>query len=85
MRVPDCVETPLLLDDLPVLLTVEEAGRVLRISRGLAYELARQWLTTEGATGLPVVRIGRILRVPRARLELIVSGDAPLTSPAACG
>jgi excisionase family DNA binding protein len=48
-------------------LTVEEAGELLRIGRTLAYELRR-------AGQIPTVRLGgRLLRVPRdellARLE----------------
>lgn len=50
-------------------LKVEEAAKILRISRGAAYHLARRWLATNGQTGLPVIRLGRLLRVPRASLE----------------
>ena len=50
-------------------LKVEEAAKILRISRGAAYELARQWLATNGQTGLPVIRLGRLLRVPTASLQ----------------
>lgn len=57
------------LDDLPEVLTVEEAARVLRISRGAAYELARQWRESGGRHGLPVVTLGRSLRVPRHALR----------------
>lgn len=57
------------LDDLPEVLTVEEAASVLRISRGAAYELARQWRETDGRHGLPVVTLGRSLRVPRHALR----------------
>ncbi len=56
------------LQELPEVLTVEEAASVLRIGRGAAYELARQWRVTGGREGLPVVRFGRSLRVPRAAL-----------------
>ncbi len=56
------------LEDLPEVLTVEEAANVLRIGRGAAYELARRWRVTGGREGLPVVRFGRTLRVPRAAL-----------------
>jgi excisionase family DNA binding protein len=49
-------------------LTVEEAARVLRISRNAAYTLAREWRVTEGRAGLPCVQLGRTLRVPRAAL-----------------
>lgn len=49
------------LDDLPRVLTISEAAQVLRISRGSCYEAAR-------TGGIPVVRIGRTLRVPRAAL-----------------
>lgn len=48
-------------EDLPDVLTVEEAARFLRISRGLAFAAARRG-------DIPVVRIGRRLLVPRARL-----------------
>ena len=36
------------LEDLPDVLTVEEAAKVLRIGRGAAYELARQWRLLDG-------------------------------------
>lgn len=57
------------LDDLPLVLTVEGAAAVLRISRAAAYEQVRIWRETDGRDGLPVVVIGRSLRVPKARLE----------------
>jgi hypothetical protein len=50
------------LDELPEVLTVEEA----------AYELARQWRETEGRNGLPVVTLGRSLRVPREALRRLL-------------
>ncbi|HET6873606.1 MAG TPA: helix-turn-helix domain-containing protein [Acidimicrobiales bacterium] len=55
-------------DDLPVVLSVEEAAAFLRIGRTSAYELARRYEATGGREGLPVVRLGRLLRVPRAGL-----------------
>jgi excisionase family DNA binding protein len=49
------------LESLPVTITVEQAGQILGVARGTAYEAAR--------TGqLPVIRLGRRLLVPRARL-----------------
>ena len=64
------------LGELPEVLTVEEAARVLRIGRGAAYELARVWRATSGREGLPVVQLGRTLRVPRAALERLLSVEA---------
>jgi excisionase family DNA binding protein len=48
---------------------VEEAARLLGISRSLAYDLANQWINTGGRTGLPAIRLGRRLLVKRTVLE----------------
>ena len=55
-------------DELPEFLTVEEAAAVLRIGRTSAYLLTQRWRTTGGREGLPVEKLGRVLRVPRAAL-----------------
>lgn len=68
------LETPD-LDHLPAALTVEEAAAVLRIGRGAAYDLARQYRLTKGREGLPVVSLGRTLRVPRTALLRLLAGD----------
>jgi excisionase family DNA binding protein len=63
---------------LPAFLRVEEAAAIVRIGRTTAYELAARYETTDGEEGLPVVRVGRQLRVPTARLEQWAG--APLSS-----
>ncbi len=75
------VPDPPSFDELPEVLTIGEAAKVLRISRGAAYALARQWLDSGGREGLPVVRLGRSLRVPRAGLLrlLDVGGEGSAT------
>lgn len=55
-------------------LTIEEAADILRISRNSAYMLARRWRDTEGREGLPVIELGRNLRVPRAGLTRLLEG-----------
>jgi len=50
------------VEDLPQFLSVEEFGAYLQIGRGLAYELART------DPRFRTVRIGRLLRIPRAAL-----------------
>lgn len=42
----------------PDMLTIEEAARVLRIGRSAAYKLARDYLATDGTSGMPAKRIG---------------------------
>jgi len=63
----------------PDLLTVEEAARVLRIGRTMAYQLAHSALATNGAEGIPCRRVGRLLRVPSSELAELVGG--PITWP----
>ncbi len=45
-------------DDLPLTLTVEEAGQVLRVGRNTAYELVR-------CGQLRSIKVGRQIRVPK--------------------
>ena len=52
----------------PLTISVEDAARLLGISRGLAYEAARRG-------DLPVIRLGRRLLVPRARLYELLGAD----------
>ena len=52
-------------------MTVEEAAAALKISRGLAYEAAR-----DGR--IPTIRIGRRLLVSRRALEKLLEEPKPL-------
>lgn len=56
-------------------LTVEEAARVLGISRAAAYQSARSYVDSSGQRGLPVIQIGRRLLVPRERLHALLAGQ----------
>lgn len=67
----------MLLADLPDVLTIDEAAAVLRISRGAAYQLAHDFLWSGGREGLPVFRLGRRLRVPKAALERLLASEPP--------
>ncbi len=50
-------------------LTVEEAAKILRISRNSAYEAVKRG-------DIPSVRIGRRVLVPRTSLEMMLRGEA---------
>lgn len=67
MTLPDPAVTPTL--------DVEEAGRLLGISRGTAYEQARRYEETNGSEGLPVIRLGKKLRVPTAAVLRMLNGQ----------
>jgi len=62
--------------DIPIreTLTVEQAAVVLGISRGVAYNMAHDYVTSDGKKGLPVLRLGKRLVVPRARLDRLLEG-----------
>ena len=61
--------------ELPLMLTVDEAARVLRIGRSKAYEMTKLYETSGGTQGLPVLRLGDLLRVPRFALhEFVTTG-----------
>ena len=60
---------------MPIMLTVEDASRVLRIGRSKAYEMARQYTASGGTAGLPCLRLGDLLRVPKFALhEYVTTG-----------
>ena len=52
-----------------LVLTVDETAALLGISRGLAYQMARQG-------NIPTVRLGRRLLVPRSALDRLMSDAA---------
>jgi excisionase family DNA binding protein len=52
---------------------VREAALVLGISNSAAYELANAWLATNGRTGLPAVRMGRRILIPRAAIDQLAA------------
>lgn len=59
------------LNDEPLTITVERAGELLGISRGLAYDLVRRG-------EIPSLRLGRRLVVPMHGLRRMLEGhDAP--------
>ena len=59
------------INDMPELLTVEEAAAALRISRSAAYERTMRYRATP-ATGIPVIRLGSRLRVPKHSIVMML-------------
>lgn len=58
--------------------SVEEAAVILGVGRNLAYELAREYLETQGQRGLPVLQLHRRrLRVPVPALLRLLGEDSP--------
>ncbi len=63
----------------PATLTVDEVARLLKVSRGVAYEQVRQ---TGEIAGVRVLRVGHRLLIPAAPLRSVLgldeeSDDAP--------
>ena len=64
-----------LWSDLPLLLIVEEAARLLRVGRSHAYNQTTIYFATGGLEGIPAIRIDGVIRVPKHALyELITTG-----------
>jgi excisionase family DNA binding protein len=57
------------VEDLPELLTIDEFAAWSGLGRGKAYDLVRR-------DELPVVRFGRLIRVPRSALAALSRGEA---------
>jgi excisionase family DNA binding protein len=57
----------------PAFLRVREAAVILGISRSATYELANAWLATDGQSGLPAVRVGRSILIPRNAIDRLAS------------
>lgn len=78
------MSTRLPADREPLFISVDEAARLLGISRSLAYEFANRWIQSDEGEGLPAIRLGRRLLVKRAALEKMASvedGDRTTQSP----
>lgn len=58
------------LAQLPPLVDLPTAAKVLGIGRGLAYELVR-----EGTWPTPVVRMGKLIRIPTSCLQRVLDGE----------
>ena len=70
-------------DRIPPFLTVEEASRLLKIGRTKAYDLTREWRANGGRSGLPVVDLGDVLRVPGPAIEKMLGTGLASAAPLA--
>ena len=57
-------------EDIPVMMTVEEFGRLMRISRNSAYSFVRSGL-------VPTVKVGRLIRIYRGDVLKLRDMRAP--------
>ncbi|HVW32191.1 MAG TPA: hypothetical protein VHL53_06610, partial [Acidimicrobiia bacterium] len=68
-------------DRIPPFLTVEEASRLLKIGRTKAYLLTQEWRATGGRSGLAVVDLGDVLRVPGPVIEQMLGTGLANAAP----
>ena len=57
------------MSEVPELLTIDQAARVMGVSRNTAYKEAQRFRATNGKEGLEFVDAAGQMRVPRRRLE----------------
>ena len=55
------------------LLRVREAAPLLGISISALYHLANAWLDTGGQAGMPAVRLGRRILIPRPAIDRLAA------------
>ena len=55
------------------LLRVREAAPLLGISTSALYQLANAWLDGDGHAGMPAVRLGRRILIPRAAIDRLAA------------
>lgn len=55
------------------LLTIKEAAPEMRVSPSKCYQLAHEYLNSGGTSGLPVLRFGTCMRVPRWALDVLIT------------
>jgi hypothetical protein len=67
------------MSEQPLTLSVEEAAQMIGVSRGVAYSDVK---ATGKIAGIPVIRCGRRILIPRPRLEqmLGLNGDDPVAA-----
>jgi hypothetical protein len=59
------------LAELPLLLTIRQAAKVLKVCSAKAYAMAHLYEVT-GCEGLPVIRLDKLYRVPRWAFAVLV-------------
>ena len=74
MSLSDATRKKLIAMDKPLLLTVDEAATLLRISRNSVYALVREHR-------LPHIRLGRSVRIPRRIFERWMEQQVGIPSP----
>lgn len=55
------------------LLTIKEVAPEMRVSTSKCYQLAHEYLNSGGTSGLPVLRFGTCMRVPRWALDVLIT------------
>jgi hypothetical protein len=55
------------------LLTIKEAAAEMRVCLSHGYQLAHEYLNSGGSAGLPVLRFGTCMRVPRWALDVLIT------------
>ncbi|MBS1836221.1 MAG: helix-turn-helix domain-containing protein [Actinobacteria bacterium] len=67
MSIPNPIDVPAL--------TVDEAADFYGIGRAAAYAGCNTYLATDGAEGIPCIRVGRFIRVPTAAMRVHLGID----------